>query len=165
MLNKKLLQNEDVKGICMSFALYMGHSVEDDDWQLFVESRIGEAKQKEKEKENKLVAFALKMQECLPDGRCQPSDKPIRSSTANVVAKLKTFFNKYKKTYSAETILEATRQWGICCENKNFEYCKTLNYFIEKDRNSELADYCEDILAGKKIESMKPKREYKNFDI
>lgn len=155
MLNKKLLSNDNVKMIAESFAVFCGAMPPNGAYEDFVEDRLGDLKKKQKIADAALIELVTKMQNVLPDAKVQPSDKNIRSSVANVLPKIKAFVKKYK--YTEETILEATRQYGIFAENNNFQFTSQLHYFIEKSGSSKLVDYCEDVMAGKLLKPIEKK--------
>ena len=85
-----------------------------------------------------------------PKGKL-PSGKQARADRRNLKANFIWFFKNYK--YDWDTILKATALYVDEYERKNFMYMRTSQYFIskmnpDKSRESELANYCSQIISG-----------------
>jgi hypothetical protein len=85
-----------------------------------------------------------------PKGKL-PSGKQARADRRNLKANFIWFFKNYK--YDWDTILKATAIYVDEYERKNFMYMRTSQYFIskmnpDKSRESELANYCSQIISG-----------------
>ena len=85
-----------------------------------------------------------------PKGKL-PSGKQARADRRNLKANFIWFFKNYK--YDWDTILKATALYVDEYERKNYLYMRTSQYFIskmnpDKSRESELANYCAQIISG-----------------
>lgn len=80
-----------------------------------------------------------------------PNGKYAKSSEKNLETKFKLFFSNYNYTW--KVIFKATRLYILEFEQKNWKFMRTSQYFIIKDNTSDLADYCERIMSGEKIEN------------
>lgn len=85
-----------------------------------------------------------------PKGKL-PSGKQARADRRNLKANFIWFFKNYK--YDWDTILKATALYVDEYERKNYLYMRTSQYFIskmnpDKSRESELANYCSQIISG-----------------
>lgn len=83
--------------------------------------------------------------EMFPKGIKNGGNKPLRSNSTDVRAKLLKFMNKYQ--HRPEIILKATKNYldrmrGI------YTYCPTAEYFILKDGSSALATECDMVKNG-----------------
>lgn len=85
-----------------------------------------------------------------PKGKL-PSGKQARADRRNLKANFIWFFKNYK--YDWDIILKATALYVDEYERKNYLYMRTSQYFIskmnpDKSRESELANYCAQIISG-----------------
>ena len=70
---------------------------------------------------------------------------PIKGNRKNCLKKMVSFMKSYQ--YDKETIINATKSY-ISNFNGSFEYIQNAPYFIEKNKNSNLASFCEEIIEG-----------------
>lgn len=91
-----------------------------------------------------------------PDKLKNGAGQLFRSSLNNVKTKMKTFVKKHK--YSEEVILQATKQYVERYRLKQYTYMRTAIYFIEKDRVSDLATECDDVLTKNDVQQPAVKR-------
>lgn len=80
-----------------------------------------------------------------------PSGKPARVNEKTLVDCFRWFFDNYNYTW--QDILTATRKYLNEYEDNSYMYMKTSQYFIvktapNKQKTSELADYCDMIKEG-----------------
>lgn len=89
-----------------------------------------------------------KFQEIFPNQRL-PSGKAARGNIEDCKRKFKEFFIAFP-TYANnwELIYKAAQKYVDEYKQKNYEYMKTCQYFIMKDKTSELADFCELVNSG-----------------
>lgn len=100
-------------------------------------------------------ANALKYNEIFPRMKL-PSNKPARSPIKEVVGAFREFFKEH--SYSWEVIHQAAKYYIEEEEKKGFRFTRTSRYFIRKqdqDKSwiSDLAGYCELIVAGEDADS------------
>lgn len=153
-MKKTLLLNPDVALIVEEFLSFYGKEtglftesdIETQNLRFseFVTYKIGEIKTTTKKQTLDLEQLAKDMQEIVPDIKVQPSNKNLRSNTQNLVNKLKTFTKSWKYSYSV--ILEATKLYGEYVNMHLDRMHMPLNYFILKDGDSRLAEYCDRVL-------------------
>jgi DNA-binding MarR family transcriptional regulator len=92
-----------------------------------------------------LEELTLNYLELFPKGIRNGGNKPLRSNTTDVKAKLMKFIAKYK--YSPQIILTATAQY-LDSLRGSYTYCPTAEYFILKEGSSALASECEKLASG-----------------
>lgn len=100
-----------------------------------------------------LDTFVDKYLELFPKGVKNGGNKPLRSNSTDVKAKMLKFMNKYK--HSQETILKATENYIERCRGV-YTYCPTSEYFILKDGSSALATECDAVKNGGNDELINP---------
>lgn len=88
--------------------------------------------------------------EIFPRGKL-PSGKQARADKKNIRSNFEWFFKTY--SYDWDTVIKATKLYVDEYETKNFLYMRTSQYFISKmnpdrSRESELANYCAQIISG-----------------
>lgn len=66
-----------------------------------------------------------------------PSGKYAKSNKKDIEKKLKVFMNKYRA--SQETVLRATKKYLEKQRLDGYRYCRTAQFFISKDGESDLA--------------------------
>lgn len=94
---------------------------------------------------NPMDEFVDRYLDLFPKGVKNGGNKPLRSNSTDVKAKMLKFMNKYR--HSQETILKATGNYldglrGV------YTYCPTSEYFIMKDGSSALATECDMVKNG-----------------
>jgi hypothetical protein len=88
-----------------------------------------------------------------------PTGKNFRSNPVDIAKRLKLFSKEY--SYSPETILEAAREYVRHAERENYKYIRTASYFIyKKDEGSDLASWCEKVLAEHKERTPEPQQKF-----
>lgn len=80
-----------------------------------------------------------------------PNGKYARASEKNLEIKFKAFFSNFN--YSWDLILKATMLYIHEYEQKNWMYMRTSEHFVIKGNVSDLANYCDRIQSGEKIEN------------
>lgn len=88
-------------------------------------------------------ALAVKLQSIYPEGRKGETAYYWRGSVPEITKKLQTFFNKYPKI-TEEQVIQATTNY-VNAFKANTTYMQLLKYFIEKDGNSVLGSYVENL--------------------
>jgi len=88
--------------------------------------------------------------EIFPRGKL-PSGKQARADKKNIGSNFEWFFKTY--SYNWDTVIKATKLYVDEYETRNFLYMRTSQYFISKmnpdrSRESELANYCAQIISG-----------------
>lgn len=82
---------------------------------------------------DELLSLAEKLKEIFPTGKKEGTSNYWAEGKALIVKRLKVFFKKYGSSYTDEQILEAAKKY-VEGFNGNYQYMKTLKYFIFKDR-------------------------------
>lgn len=82
-----------------------------------------------------------------PEGIKTGGNKYVNSSLTAVTLKLKKFFKSYD--FTVEEIMEGTRRYLEAQEQKDWDRTQCSMYFIEKDGDSNLANYCEEVQKEK----------------
>ena len=95
-------------------------------------------------------AYIEKYVMLFPKGKL-PSGKQARADRRNLKANFLWFFKNY--SYTWDVILKATAMYVDEYERKNYLYMRNSQYFIskmspDKTRESELANYCSQIVSG-----------------
>lgn len=142
-MNIKLLKNPDLQEIMEDFANFLEITNGSEKFKSYLLYKEIDLKNKNKEREQKLIEFAEILRNLLPNEKTHPSEKNIRSNIKDVTKSLDWFFKTYKKVYKTKEIMKAVERYGENAEKKNFQYISPLNYFIRKNNNSGLADMCE----------------------
>lgn len=68
---------------------------------------------------------------------------PVRSAVSGCKVKMNKFIKEYD--YTVDEIFQATKQYIEQKERERYSYMKTAVYFIEKDKQSTLAAYCDEL--------------------
>jgi hypothetical protein len=87
--------------------------------------------------------FVDKYRLLFPSG-VKSGNRLVKGDRIGCLTKLKAFKVKYPE-YTQDDILEATKVYIDICRKRNFDKMTSADYFIEKDKISQLASYCEDI--------------------
>lgn len=138
-------------GINLTQILEYGFIVEDDVGYCLTEDGLAfinnmEIKEVEVVKlPTKAERFELvdKLRELFPEGKKTGTSKYWRGNRGDVGEKLKKFFEKYG-VYEDEKIIEAAQKY-INSFGDNKQLMRTLEYFILKDGNSDLATILENV--------------------
>ena len=101
-----------------------------------------------------LESLANKLREIFPAKVRGGAGKPVRSSSREVIDKLKKFFKYYPLT-KEEEVLNATTKYIENRRRVNWAYITQLDYFIFKDNSSMLAA---------EIDNLKEEEEINPFD-
>jgi len=88
-----------------------------------------------------MEAFVYKYRELFPIG-VKSGGRLVRGDKVGVFEKFKRFFVKYPE-YTQEDILEATKVYIDTKRAVNWSMMVSADYLIEKDKQSQLASYCE----------------------
>jgi len=94
-------------------------------------------------KTSSLEEFVENYRNLFPSG-VKSGNRLVKGDKHGCLTKLKTFSIKYPE-YTKEDILEATKVYIDLCRKRNYDKMTSADYFIEKDKLSMLASYCEDI--------------------
>lgn len=94
-------------------------------------------------KTKELEEFVENYRNLFPSG-VKSGNRLVKGDKFGCLNKLKNFTSKYPE-YSKEEILEATKVYIDLCRKRNYDKMTSADYFIEKDKVSMLASYCEDI--------------------
>lgn len=105
---------------------------------------------KSERSDNEFLILAEKLKEIFPAGKKEGTNNYWTEGKALIVKRLKTFFKKYDADYTDEQIIEATKKY-VEGFNGNYQFMKTLKYFIFKDKivdnekeySSDLLNYLE----------------------
>lgn len=101
-----------------------------------------------------ILSLAEKLKEVFPAGRKDGTSNYWAEGKALIAKRLKAFFKKYGTDYTDEQIVNAAKKY-VESFNGNYQFMRTLKYFIFKDRDiagereytSDLLNYLEN--AGK----------------
>lgn len=80
-----------------------------------------------------------------------PSGKYTKGNKVDILKELRKYVVKYRHT--SEMILEATKKYLDKQEQEGYKFCRTAQYFISKDGNSDLATEVDNLIE----EVYKPK--------
>lgn len=83
------------------------------------------------DKDDEFFELAKEMRELYPQGRKEGTTYMWRSTTAEIVKKLKTLVVKYKCSFTKEQVLKATKEY-VNSFNGNYKRMRLLKYFILK---------------------------------
>jgi len=103
-------------------------------------------------KSDDLTDFVDKYRELFPSG-VKSGNRLVKGDKFGCLSKFKTFKIKYPE-YTQDEILEATKVYIDLCRKRNYDKMTSADYFIEKDKISQLASYCEDIKVRGKDKSI-----------
>lgn len=92
-----------------------------------------------------LEEFVESYRALFPPG-VKSGNRLVKGDRHGCLSKLKAFATKYPE-FSREEILDATKVYVDLCRKRNYDKMTSADYFIEKDKISQLASYCEDIKA------------------
>ena len=93
------------------------------------------------EKSSNLEALSSQLMEIFPEGK-NSAGQSWRGTKSIIADRLGKFKKKYK--YTNEVIIEATKAYIKFFKPKNYEYMRSLKYFIDKQGfGSDLAEWCE----------------------
>lgn len=81
-----------------------------------------------------ILALAEKLKEVFPAGRKDGTSNYWAEGKALIAKRLKAFFKKYGTDYTDEQIVNAARKY-VESFNGNYQFMRTLKYFIFKDRD------------------------------
>lgn len=81
-----------------------------------------------------ILTLAEKLKEVFPAGRKDGTSNYWAEGKALIAKRLKTFFKKYGTDYTDEQIINAARKY-VESFNGNYQFMRTLKYFIFKDRD------------------------------
>lgn len=81
-----------------------------------------------------ILALAEKLKEAFPTGRKDGTSNYWAEGKALIAKRLKAFFKKYGTDYTNEQIVNATKKY-VESFNGNYQFMRTLKYFIFKDRD------------------------------
>lgn len=97
-----------------------------------------------------LEEFVENYRNLFPSG-VKSGNRLVKGDKFGCLSKLRNFTVKYPE-YTKEEVLEATKIYIDLCRKRNYDKMTSADYFIEKDKVSMLASYCEDIkIRGKQI--------------
>lgn len=95
------------------------------------------------DKQKDLEAFVEKYRALFPQG-VKSGNRLVKGDRLGCLSKLRAFKLKYPE-YSQDEILEATKVYIDLSRKRNYDKMTSADYFVEKDKVSMLASYCEDI--------------------
>lgn len=81
-----------------------------------------------------LLVLAEKLKEIFPPGKKDGTSNYWAEGKALIAKRLKAFFKKYGDDYSDDQIITATKKY-VESFNGNYQFMRTLKYFIFKDRD------------------------------
>lgn len=84
--------------------------------------------------DTEILALAEKLKEIFPTGRKDGTSNYWAEGKALIAKRLKAFFKKYGTDYTDEQIVNAARKY-VESFNGNYQFMRTLKYFIFKDRD------------------------------
>lgn len=82
---------------------------------------------------DELLILAKKLKEVFPTGKKAGTSNYWTEGKALIAKRLKVFFKKYGNSYTDNQIVEAAKKY-VEGFNGNYQFMKTLKYFIFKDR-------------------------------
>lgn len=83
------------------------------------------------DKDEEFTELAKKLQELYPAGRKDGTNYMWRGTSAEIAKKLKTLVVKYKYSFTAEQVINATKEY-VDSFNGNYRKMRLLKYFILK---------------------------------
>lgn len=113
----------------------------------FINSFFDEEVVEDEKKEEENIPFDEFFElwyDLLPSVKIPTSGKFLRNNKPDAKERLKKFFKKYK--YSQNTVLTATQNWLEELIKNQYNMAQQAVFFIEKDKISSLADYCNAVL-------------------
>lgn len=81
-----------------------------------------------------ILALAEQLKEVFPAGRKDGTSNYWAEGKALIAKRLKAFFKKYGTDYTDEQIIAATKKY-VESFNGNYQFMRTLKYFIFKDKD------------------------------
>lgn len=100
-----------------------------------------------KKSDSDIKELSKEYRELFPDG-VKSGSLPVKGNLTNIEGKFKTFFNKYKDTYSKEVILGATKKYVSDKKRENYVFMQRAEYLIMKNNESTLASLCDAYKEG-----------------
>lgn len=100
--------------------------------------------------------FLVKLNEfknMFPPGNL-PTGKPGRTNINELKKKMATFFTDNPQ-YDWDLVLDATEAYVEHFRKQGFAFMKTAGYFISKNNESELANYCDMLMDGGDVRAIK----------
>lgn len=111
-----------------------------------IDSVIIDSEEFEKTDEE-IMELAGNLKEIFPVGRKEGTSKYWAEGKALIAKRLKAFYKKYGSSYTDEQIVAATKKY-VESFNGNYQFMKTLKYFIFKDQDvAGERDYTSDLLT------------------
>lgn len=98
-----------------------------------LDSVVLDSEKTEKSDEDILI-LAGRLKEVFPIGKKEGTSNYWAEGKALIAKRLKAFFKKYGTDYTDEQIVNATRKY-VESFNGNYQFMRTLKYFIFKDRD------------------------------
>lgn len=98
------------------------------------------------EEKTKFDEFIEKFRNKFPEGK-NGGGVRFKGNFVDIKNKMHKFMNKYK--YPMDVILIATDNYLKGFKSKGFEYCSAAQYFISKDKESQLGAWCEEVVEKK----------------
>lgn len=96
-----------------------------------------------------LESFVAEYRSIFPEG-VKTAGYLVRGTLQICMNKMKKFLKDYPQ-YSKSDILTATRYYVECKKADNYRFIQLAHYFIEKNRHSNLATYCEEIKSKEAV--------------
>ena len=90
-----------------------------------------------------LESFVESYRNLFPSG-VKSGGRLVKGDRLGCLSKLKSFKVKYPE-YTQEEIIDATKAYIDLKKKNGWQMMSCADYFIEKDKQSQLASYCEDI--------------------
>lgn len=98
-----------------------------------IDAVVIDSEKSERGDENILI-LAGKLKEIFPAGRKDGTSNYWAEGKALIARRLKAFFKKYGNDYTDEQIINAAKKY-VESFNGNYQFMRTLKYFIFKDRD------------------------------
>jgi len=111
-----------------------------DEWLVHSKTKIESIKQI-----NQIPEFVNAYREMFPKG-VLPSGKLARNNVVNLTKAFTWFFRTYPE-YQWDAVLYATQEYVKSFEARKYEFMRTSQYFICKDKQSELADHIAKVMS------------------
>jgi len=100
-------------------------------------------------KNNEIEEWIQSWRALFPAGKA--NGYPSRGDKKGCIKKMKTFIQKYPE-YDKDIIFKATRAYILEKKKDEYRYLQGAHYFIDKNRTSNLAAFCELIVEGGEME-------------
>lgn len=122
-----------------------------------IDSVVVDSDKSEKSEED-LINLADRLKKVFPSGKKVGTSNYWAEGKALIVKRLKAFFKKYGTEYSDDQIVEAAQRY-VDNFNGQYQYMRTLKYFIFKDKDingereytSDLLNYLENTEQGESL--------------